>query len=210
MFGFTFWFFVKLSANIVACLIFYAIWNYLKRKPLGMPTVLDLMIFDYITLNVFGFLTSYIVYIKFADNWSHESTMAVMHLTHFAVIAIIKQIMAFVGIRYIYVFHPGLAHETSDRKIMVISRCFVGIGALISEFVDDFGRGGPDYTYFRGTSNKDSNNTKVPTFPVIKVAVVLTVLLLIFVQARIELFKKKLVMGRTMFEVRCSIVRSQK
>ena len=30
---------------------------------------------------------------------------------------------------------------------MMISRCFVGIGALISEFVDDFGEGGPDYIH---------------------------------------------------------------
>ena len=117
--------------------------------------------------------------------------MTVMHLTHFAVIAIILQIMAFVGTRYIYVFHPGLAHETSDKKIMMISRCFVGMGALISEFVDDFGEGGPDYTNFRGISNEDSKNTKVPTFPVIKVAVVLTVLLLIFVQVRIELYSSR-------------------
>ena len=172
---------------------FNAIWNYIfEKKTFGHAnSVLDLMICDYIKLNVFCFFSSYIVYIKFVDNCSHESILKVMHLTHFAVIAIILQIMAFFGIRYIYVFHPGLAHETSDKKIMMISRCFVGMGALISEFVDDFGEGGPDYTYFKGISNEDSKNTKVPTFPVIKVAVVLTVLLLIFVQVRIELFKKK-------------------
>ena len=77
---------------------------------------------------------------------------------------------------------------------MMISRCFVGISALISEFVDDFGEGGPDYTYFRGISKEDSENIneniKVPTFPVIKVAVVLTVFLLIYVQVKRELFKK--------------------
>ena len=188
MFCFSLWLVFKLSSNVLACLIFYVVMKYLKRKPLGMQTVLDLMILDYMKLSVVGFVTSSLVYIKFTDKYSHEAAMMVMHLTHFTVTAILFQIMAYVIIRYVYVFYPGIAHETSDKKIMKVTRFFCAIGAFVSEFVDDF-EGVPEYHFLRGTKKMDKDLEK-PTLVFFKGLLVIVLLVIIFTQARIEMFKK--------------------
>ena len=100
------------------------------------------------------------------------------------------QIMATIAIRYLYIFHPGFMAETRDQMIILATRCFVGIGALASIFLNDYGgEGGPDYMYLTNSDSKTPQ--KSPTYWLTKVVLTLNVLLLIFTQVKIEMFKKQ-------------------
>ena len=98
------------------------------------------------------------------------------------------QIMATIGIRYLYIFHPGFMAETKDQKIILATRCFVGLGALTSVFLNDYGEGGPDYMYLTNTDFKTPNRS--PTYGLTKGVLTINILFLIFTQIRIEIFKR--------------------
>ena len=100
------------------------------------------------------------------------------------------QIMATIGIRYLYIFQLGFMFETKDRLIILGTRCYVWLGALASVFLNDYrGEGGPDYMYLTDSDSKASQTS--PTFWFTKVVLTPNILLLILSQVRIEMYKKQ-------------------
>ena len=184
-----FWFACKVIIHIIGCLIAYIVWKYITGKPLGQQTVLDKMIQDYIIINITNFFTSTFIYIKFSEQYTHEMAMYILAINLAGLMAWMLQIMATIGIRYLYIFYPGFMAETKDQKIILATRCFVGLGALTSVFLNDYGEGGPDYMYLTNSDSKTPQ--KSPTYWLTKVVLTLNVLLLMFSQVKIELFKKQ-------------------
>ena len=184
-----FWFACKVVIQIMGCLIAYVVWKYIASKPLGQQTILDRMIQDYIIINVTNFFTSTFIYLKFSKQYSHEMAMCFLAINQAGIMAWMLQIMAKIAIRYLYIFHPGFMNETKDWKIILATRGFIGIGALASVFLNDYGEGGPDYIYLTNSYSKTPQ--KPPTYGLTKGVLTINILFLIFTQVRIEIFKKQ-------------------
>ena len=103
--------------------------------------------------------------------------------------ASLLQIMATILVRYLYIFYPGFMNETSDGKIVCVTRCFVGLGALVSAFLKDYANG-PEYRYLTQTTS-NALQEEAPTFWLFRVVLIANLLLLIITQVRIEMFKKQ-------------------
>ena len=98
------------------------------------------------------------------------------------------QIMILIIIRYLYIFHPGFMNETSDNVVILVTRSFLGLGALASVFLNDYGgEGGLEYNHLINSDFKKLQRS--PTLWLTKGVVISNILLLIYTQARIELFK---------------------
>ena len=187
-----YWFAAKNIAHTIACLIFYIVWKYSESKPLGQQTILDILIKDTIRIAVANFTFSNLIYIKFKDNYNHEETMGILTLTQSSMMAYLLQIMVTILIRYLYIFHPGFMHDKSDKNITRATRIFVGLGTLASPFLNDFGKGGPEYAYLMNddkATEKDQGPAR--TFSLFRGVLILDILLLIGTQIRIEMFKKE-------------------
>ena len=184
-----YWFVAKLLVQIIACLINYVGWKYLASKPLGRQTILDTMIKDHIIVTTWNFISSTLIYIKFTEHYSHEVAMFVVTLNQLSIMAFLLQILVTIVTRYLYIFHPGFMNETSEKNIVITTRYFVGLGALASAFLDDFGKGGPEYTYLTNSVIKEPKD--MPSLWLLQVVLVLNLVFLIFTQVRIETFKKQ-------------------
>ena len=180
------WFIAKVIVNFIAIFIFYLYWKYLDNKPLGMQTVLDYMVKDFMLLNILAFFTSSLVYIKFQDNYSHEVAVTIICFNYTTGgMAILLLLMATTIIRYMYIFHPGLMFETNDQTIMLLTRSFVGIGSIVCAFMENFTKGGPEYQYLTGTS--DDGIRDINKFRILQGILLVDFLLLFLLQAKIEI-----------------------
>ena len=185
------WFAAKIIINFIALFIFYLYWKYLDNKPLGMQTVLDPMVKDFMLLNTIAFFTSSLVYIKFQDNYSHEVATTIIRINYATGgVAILLLLMATIIIRYLYIFHPGFLNETNDQTITRMTRSFVGIGSIVSVFNESFATNGPEYQHLTGTM--DDEDKPVPKLWILKGTLLIDFILLSFLQARIEIYERKM------------------
>ena len=143
-----YWFTFKLIIQIIVCVVAYVLWKYLLNKPLGQQTVLDKMIQDHIITSIVNNFTSGLIYLKFREQYSHDMAMALLAANQAALMIYLLQIMMIIIIRYLYIFHPGFMNETSDNVVILVTRSFLGLGALASVLLNDYrGEGGLEYNY---------------------------------------------------------------
>ena len=185
-----FWLVIKILQQIVSCLIFYVIWKYLSSKPLGHRTILDVLIKDNIVVCTTCFITVTFIYLKFVDVYSHEAATIILMINQSAMTAFLLQLMVTNVIRYLYIFHPGFMHDTKDQTIMRATRTYVGLGSVASAFLNDYGKGGIEYSYLTN-SETDGFLPHQNKFWFFRGILVLNILLLIVAQARIEMFKNQ-------------------
>ena len=134
--------------QIIVCVVAYVLWKYLASKPLGQQTVLDKMIQDHIVTSIVNNFTSGLIYMKFSDKYSHDIAMSLLAANQAALMVYLLQIMMIIIIRYLYIFHPGFMNETSDNVVILVTRSFLGLGALASVLLNDYGgEGGLEYNY---------------------------------------------------------------
>ena len=185
------WFIAKVIVNLVAIFIFYLYWKYLENKPLGMQTVLDMLVKDFMRLNTLAFFTSSLVYIKFQDNYSHEVAVTIICINYATGgMAILFLLMATIVIRYLYIFHPGFMYKTKDQTIILATRSFVAIGSIVSLSMENFTKKGPEYQYLIGTTNDDEVDfIKLRILPGI---LLIDFVLLSLLQVKIEIFEKEM------------------
>ena len=184
-----YWLAIMTLVQIIACMINYVLWKYSKSKPLGQQTILDVAIQDFIKITMINFLTRTLIYVKVTRSYSHEVAIGIVTVSKMGSMASLLQIMATILVRYLYIFYPGFMNETSDSKIVSVTRCFVGLGALVSALLKDYANG-PEYRYLTQTTSNASQE-EVPTFWLFQVVLITNLLLLIFTQVRIEMFKKQ-------------------
>lgn len=184
-----YWLAVMIWVQIIACMINYVLWKYLASKPLGQQTVLDTTIQDYIIVITVNFVARTVSYVKFTESYSHELAMCIVTISQSTIMALLLQIMVTIGIRYMYIFHTGFMNETSDKNISFVTRCFVGFGVLLSVILNDYGKGGPEYSFLTNSVAKKPQGS--PTFWLFRLVMALNILLLVLTQVRIEMFKKR-------------------
>ena len=183
------WFIAKVIVNFIAIFMFYLYWKYLENKPLGMQTVLDLMVKDFMCLNTIAFFTSSLVYIKFQDNYSHEVALTIICVNYATGgIAILLLLMATIVIRYLCIFHPGFMYETNDQTIMLATRSFVGIGSIVGVFMENFTKEGPEYQYLTGRSDDEDDDFN--KFWILQGTLLIDFILLSLLQAKIEIYEE--------------------
>ena len=183
------WLEMKVISNVIAAGFLVLIWKYLKNKPLGMQTLLDSMIRDCILIVAPNLITSNLMFIKFKEEYSHETAMILIKTNQFAMMAWFLQVFVTVTIRYLSIFHQGILNEIKDSTIVVISRIIVGTSALGLTLLDDFGIGGPQYVFLTGKSYESEKAPKARIFAALLLA---NLVLALFVQIRIELLNRKL------------------
>ena len=115
------WLDMKVLSNLIAAGILVLIWKYLKNKPLGMQTLLDSMIRDCILIVAPNLITSNLVFIKFQEEYSHETAIILIKTNQFVMMAWFLQVFATVTIRYLSIFHQEILNEIKDSTIVRVS-----------------------------------------------------------------------------------------
>ena len=182
------WLILKIISNLTATKILTTIWNYLKKKPLGMQTLFDSTIIDSFRIISFNFITSSALYIKVQDKYSHEVTLALISLNRFVVLAWFFQAFFVMIIRYLSIFHQGFLNRFEDRKIIYAIRSLVAILSTLA-VLDDITMEGTEYSYLVG---KEMDPEKIPKVRLFKTILVLELLLVIFVQVKIKLLDRRI------------------
>ena len=177
------WLDMKVLFNLIATGILVLIWKYLKNKPLGMQTLLDSMIRDCILIVAPNLITSNLMFIKFKEEYSHETAMILIKTNQLAMMAWFLQVFVTVTIRYLSIFHQGILNEIKGSIIVVLSRIIVGTSAL------GLTLGGPQYVFLTGKSYESEKAPKARIFAALLLA---NLILALFVQIRIELLNRKL------------------
>ena len=184
-----FWLDMKVLFNLIASAILILIWKYLRNKPLGMQTLFDSMIKDYILIVFANFISSNLIFIKFKDEYSHETAMTLIKIQTCVAVAMFLQIFIALIIRYMSIFHQGYLNDFKDSVIVFISRIFVGISAVVISILEDSGEGGAQYVFLTG---KAFDPVKAPKLVIFKAILLANFVLVIFVQVRIELLNRRL------------------
>ena len=117
-----YWLAILISVQIIASMINYVLWKYLKSKPLGQQTVLDVMIKDHIVVSTANFLARTLIYVKFTESYSHEVAMCILAFSVSGIMALLLQIFVTILIRYLYIFNNVFMNERSDLKIVMATR----------------------------------------------------------------------------------------
>ena len=177
----------KTLVDLVACGIFALVWMYINKKPLGMQTLLDQFVKDFICIAILRDIGSFLVFTKFTDNYSHQVASAMIIFYHFTAFAFINQVILTLVIRYLSVFHQTKLNEINDKTVILVTRVLNASWAVIAHFIDDYLSGGPIYYFLTGVdTGRVSSNflSKIMFISVIVVAII--------VQVRIEHYKKKI------------------
>ena len=177
----------KTLVDLVACGIFALVWMYINKKPLGMQTLLDQFVKDFICITILRDVASFFVFTKFTDNYSHQVASALIIFYHFAVFAFLNQVILTLVIRYISIFHQTELNDVNDQTVILVTRIINVSWAVIAHFIDDYQSGGPIYFFLTSV-----DTGSVSTNYLIKIMFILVIVLGIIVQARIEHYKKKI------------------
>ena len=189
---------LKIFFTVVATIIFYLVWKYINQKALGMQTLLDLMVKDYIRLLTITPLINFLALIKIDEifsqldnNFKHYWSLGIFFINLVAFMSNMFQICASMIIRYLTIFHQSKLNETEDMTILNRTRLSVGILSFATAIVNGFNpkRPPPIYSYLMGNYSED---LLIDKFYVPKTMMVLAFLVMIFVQIKIERYDKKL------------------
>ena len=179
-------------SNLLFCLS-YLVNKYLNKKPLGMQTILDIVVKDLSKIIMVFASTSWFVYVPVKNlDYAYKNYVSLMivglhHLTH---IAIIVQSIIFVGLRYLYIFHQIILNNFDDSKIMKCLRLFVSIVCLTLTFIEiPHLEHTVDYCYMMNIE-VEKENFKLTHLVIVLILVILGLIGTVFVQVKIELFKK--------------------
>ena len=123
-----FLFFMKAIITIVAFIIFIFVWKYLNKKSLGMQTLIDYMIKDYIIICTILMTVSWFLHIEIKLGHSLEYVLAlfVIMFNYFWLLVIFWQIFATMIIRYLTIFYQPLLNNYEDNHVRIVTRIFIG------------------------------------------------------------------------------------
>ena len=86
------------------------------------------------------------------------------------------------------IFHQTIFHNVGEKNIISKTRTFVLLISLMSNIFDSYGEGGHVYNYL--TDSTVPKEDPGYDFRIVKLIIVIDLILLIFVQVKIELFKR--------------------
>lgn len=86
------------------------------------------------------------------------------------------------------IFHQTIFHNVGEKNIISKTRTFVLLISLMSNIFDSYGEGGHVYNYL--TDSTVPKEDPGYDFRIVKLIIVINLIVLIFVQVKIELFKR--------------------
>ena len=180
---------LRLLLTIISHGIMYLIKRYLDKKPLGMQTILDQAVKDWIKIFVGFNIIKWLFFVKYS--YGHYLSLIIVLCHKFTNFAIIIQFVIAVVLRYFYIFHQNVLDHFEDYKIILTTRSLVGIVCL-TVTLTEISEAEYRYDYIdlmqkdvdKETLEQNSDNLDIT------VLLILGLIITIFVQVRIELFKK--------------------
>ena len=185
-----FWHTIHIVSAILGSFTAFMVLKYLNKKPLGMQTIFDEIIKDYIYLNMLDWLTFVATFTaKFFAPLNHYtiSTIIICKITVSS--AVINQLSILMLIRYLYVFYPTQINNAHFAKNL--ARLFlVYISFTTALLVDK--KSMTFYFIAGGKIIENGNNAHPLTKPpiVFFITTGVCLMILIFTQYKIEKFNQ--------------------
>ena len=188
-------FFAFLSAILAFTffVIAYFVWKYFDKKALGMQTILDQMVKDFILIGIFTHVTWFFVCVKFKNLYEHHAAFVLVLARHFTILAALWQFFITLVIRYLSIFQNPLLNNIDDKKIINATRILNAFLSVILTLMENLEHG-LNYAYLTNqdliSTNQNFNNLNGGVKSITIIAM-LDLLFLIIVQFKIEIFKSK-------------------
>ena len=182
-----FWYIPKVISSILGSFTAYMVLKYLNKKPLGMQTVFDEIIKDFIYVNMLDWLIFNVsdIAVTFFAPLNHYVMITMLICRFTASIAVINQLSILMVIRYLYVFYSSQMNDAHFAKNL--ARLFlVYISFTIALFIDK--KTTPFYYIASGKNIENGCNVVKPIPFFITVGV--CGIILVFTQCKIEKFNQ--------------------
>ena len=175
-----------ITLSLTFCLLL-VIWMYLSKKPLGMQTVFDDMIKDLIILRILLVISSASINLDLGLRpWNPTMAFMAVLFQHAIAFALIMQVFATVLIRHLSIFHGTMINDLSDSQIIWTSRISISATSIMVtawEWYEENLGYGPG---FQAMTNSSLKIQEAKPLLSLMILMVLTLVLNIFVQVRIE------------------------
>ena len=186
-----FWYIPKVISSILGSFIAYMVLKYLNKKPLGMQTVFDEIIKDFIYINILDWLIFNVsdIAVTFFAPLNHYVISTIMICRFTSSIAVINQLSIIMVIRYLYVFYPSQMNDAHFAKNL--ARLFlVCISFTAALFIDK--KNTPFYYIANGKLIGNGFDTKTDAAKPIPFFITIGVcgIILVFTQCKIEKFNQ--------------------
>ena len=183
-----FWFTLRVVSNILGSFKAYMVLKYLNKKPLGMQTIFDEMIKDFIYLNMLDWLLLFVtdVTMLFFAPLNHYAIITMILCRFVVSIAVVNQLSTSMLIRYLYVFYPTQINNAHFDKNF--TRLFLVFISFITALSVDM-KNTPFYIIASGKNIENVTDIKSFAVPFIIVMVV-CLKIMIFTQYKIEKFNQ--------------------
>ena len=181
-----FWYTFHIVSTILGIFIAFMVLKYLDKKPLGMQTIFDEIIKDFIYLNMLDWLTFIVaVAASYFPPLNHYTinTILICRITMSS--AVTYQLSILMLIRYLCVFYPTQMNNAHFARNL--ARLFVVyISFTTAIFIDK--KNTPYYFMVIGSNVEPEPLPKLPTLMLIMLGI--NLMILIFTQYKIEKFNQ--------------------
>ena len=169
--------------GILGPFIVYLPVKYLNQKALGMQTVFDQMMKDFLYLIILKSITLFPFFaliVEFLSPVNYYFATVIASLSYTLTLMIFWQYSVLIGVRYLSVFHP--MYLSNENLIKILSRCFISFISLLSILSSDLEN---SINFLSGKKLKSGKFAK----PVI-VTSGMSVIAQIIIQYKLEKFKR--------------------
>ena len=175
-------------ANIAIYALLFKVWKYLNSKSLGFQTVLDDLAKDGMILLALTLTYNWIVWIKFYPEYNYYVAMIIINVGASFRVSLIVQALTFSITRYLFVLNFSHINNVAEGSIKMASRIFLAVLSITCGTVDDW-TGGKKFLYL---TDKDKDQVpKSPTSLVSIIVAISSLLIIVYIQARISYAKWK-------------------
>lgn len=186
---------INTLVTILAFVLFAIIGLYLTKKPTGMQTPFDQMVKDLLVSSYLCSILSKAMEIEWGKNslFSQYPKSALVYFYLMLIVghAMFIQIFFTVSLRYLYIFHSTWVNEVDDGTIKTMSR---GINFFASVILATFEMTVHDYSQgriFMKMTKVPNENVKNLPASTVKTLVVLAMAMVLYMQFRIEVAKRR-------------------
>ena len=188
-----FWYTFHIVSTILGIFIAFMVLKYLDKKPLGMQTIFDEIIKDFIYLNMLDWLTFIVaVAASYFPPLNHYTINTILICKITMSSAVTYQLSILMLIRYFHVFYPNQMNNAPFARNL--ARLFLVYTSLTSSLVVDVKNTIAYHMIIDGNRNhtlSKKENTDGIQFPLpIAIGISTSIVIFIFTQYKIERFNQ--------------------
>ena len=170
--------------GILGPFIAYLPVKYLNQKALGMQTVFDQMMKDFLYLIILKSISLFPIMAlitEFLSPVNYYFAIVIASLSYTLTLMIFWQYSALIGVRYLSVFHP--MYLSNENLIKIMTRCSISFISLLSILSSDLEN---TINFLSGKKQKSGKQFAKP----VVVTIGMNVIAQIIIQYKLEKFKK--------------------